>query len=98
MLRNDVEKLKIALSTRTKGDLFLPDERPVSVNPPELEDILKKPVLDKCRGPIRVALKLSLLDASKLDHVLFVGGPTFMPCVRATVADELRNLAPEKNF
>ncbi len=89
--RDTVEKVKIKLSMEQTASLSLPTMKIVDLTRVELESAIK-PILEKCRGPIRVALRESGLTADLIDHVLFVGGPTNMPCIRATVKDELKGL------
>ncbi len=91
VLKEEVEKAKIRLSARENTVLDLPGGEMAELDRGELEEVLK-PLLEKCRGPIRVALKQAGIDADTLDHVLFVGGPTHMPCVRNVVCDELLRL------
>jgi molecular chaperone DnaK len=96
MLRQEIENAKIRLSTETMTDLDLPDGKSVSLTRDELESMIA-PLLERCRGPIRIALKEAKLKASEIDHILFVGGPTYMPSVKALVIDELRKLGAREN-
>ena len=48
-------------------------------------EALVRPVLDRCAGPVRRALKDAGVDAAKLDGVILVGGATRMPLVRRFV-------------
>jgi molecular chaperone DnaK len=89
--REDVENAKIRLSKSEKTTLNLPMGGDAEITRGKLESDLR-PLLEKCRGPIQTALKLAELSAANIDYVLFVGGPTHMPCVRAVVADELKRL------
>lgn len=91
ILGEEVEKAKIRLSTQESTTLDLPGGQTVSISRSRLEEILA-PLLRRLRGPVRVALTQSGLDASQIDHVLFIGGPTNMPCVRRVVMDELQEL------
>ena len=54
----------------------------------ELERIVH-PVIEQCRQPIERALSDAKLDISKIDRLLFVGGPTRMPVVRGFFEDIL---------
>lgn len=96
MLKVELEGAKIRLSSRPTVTVELPNGQSIKLSQKKLKRILKDPILEKCRGPIRVALKQAGLEANELDHVLFVGGPTYMPCVRATVKDELKRLGAKK--
>lgn len=94
--KQEVEKAKIRLSTKPTVPLdLLVKYQTVDITREELESVLS-PLLEKCRGPIRVALQQSGLTASDLDHVLLVGGPLHMPCVRQLVIDELGKLGVKK--
>lgn len=107
-LKEEIERTKIRLSSRETAPLDLPLQT-VDLTRGELENVLNDPkysprpeerksLLEKCRGPIRVALNQAGLEANQLDHVLFVGGPTHMPCVRATVKDELERLGARRDL
>ncbi len=48
----------------------------------ELERLVE-PVLARCRGPVEQALRDAGVSASQVDRIVFVGGPTRMPVVRA---------------
>jgi molecular chaperone HscA len=50
-------------------------------------DALVRPVLERCAGPVRRAIKDAGLEASGLSGVILVGGATRMPIVRAFVRD-----------
>jgi molecular chaperone DnaK len=91
ILKEEVEKAKIRLSTREMTAVDLPGDQTVQLTRGELEETLA-PLLDKCRGPIRVALRQAGVDPSRLDKVLFIGGPSNMPCIRRLVAEELQSL------
>ncbi len=87
-LKDEVETAKIRLSTKEEAAVELPNGEFVDLTRRELEDTIS-PLLERCRGPIRSALDAAGLGARDIDHVLLVGGPTRMPCVRRLVADEL---------
>lgn len=103
----EIEKAKVNLSSLDNVPLSLPDQRTISLTQKEIEYILnarntsalnKESFLEKCRGPIRVALDSAGIDAGDIDHVLFVGGPTYMPCIRNMVKEELRKLGASGNL
>lgn len=48
----------------------------------ELERLVR-PVIDRCRGPVDQALRDARVEPRQIDRVVFVGGPTRMPMVRA---------------
>jgi molecular chaperone HscA len=58
--------------------------RPVSLTRAEMEALVQ-PVLDRCAGPVRRALKDAGLEAAALSGVILVGGATRMPLVRRFV-------------
>ncbi len=91
IIKEEVEKAKIRLSSRTSTTIELPQGQSITLTRHELEEVLS-PLLDRCRGPVRVALQQSGLEAGDLDHVLFIGGPTHMPCIRRVVREELEKL------
>ncbi len=96
--RGHVEMAKMQLSKSERANLELPDGDVVEVTRADLESVLK-PILDeKCRGPIRTALKLAQRSAREIDHLLFVGGPAHMPCLRQIVYDELRELGATRSL
>jgi molecular chaperone DnaK len=79
----EVEKAKVNLSTLDNVPLSLPDQRNIFLSQKEIEYVLNskksspqdnESFLEKCRGPIRVALNSAGIDAGDLNHVLFVGG------------------------
>lgn len=92
LFQADIEMVKTGLSVSPAAQLMLPPTgKLVPVSREELEDILS-PLLERCRVPITVALNNAELKAADIDHVLFVGGPTKMPCVRRLVHAELARL------
>jgi molecular chaperone DnaK len=89
-LLDEIEKAKIQLSDR-KQTTIIPTDPSIpefSLSQEEVRTVLSE-LLEQCRTPIRVALRQAGVDASQLDHVVLVGGPTFMPCVRQLLRDEL---------
>jgi molecular chaperone DnaK len=91
LLEAEIEKAKIRLSVREAATIDLPGRETIKLTRGELEEVLA-PLLDKCRGPIRVALEQAGIGAGSLDKVLFVGGPSAMPAVRRLVREELAAL------
>lgn len=90
-LMDEIEKMKIRLSATAITQLDGVVEHEITMKRAELEDVLAS-LLEKCRFPIRAALDEARLPAAAIDHVLLVGGPTYMPCVRSLVHDELNAL------
>lgn len=91
ILKDEVERAKIRLSARDTTMLDLPGGETVTLTQDEMEEVLS-PIVEKCRGPIRVALHQAGIGAENLDHVLLIGGPTHMKCVRKVLCDELSKL------
>lgn len=52
----------------------------------ELERIVR-PVIDRCRAPVEQALRDAGITPKEIDRIVFVGGPTRMPAVRAYFED-----------
>jgi len=91
-LRGEVERAKIRLSTEDIAHLAFAHGRgavDLVVSRAEVE-AAAMPWLDRCRAPIRIALREAGITATDVTHVLLVGGPTQMPSFRAMVADEFR--------
>lgn len=91
ILSEEIERAKIRLSQKQSTSLDLPGNQTVTMSQGELEEVLS-PILDKCRKPIGIALRQAGLRASDLDRVLFIGGPSNMPCIKKVVAQELAAL------
>jgi molecular chaperone DnaK len=91
ILAEEIERAKIRLSQKPQATIDLPGEQTVTLTQGELEEVLS-PLLEKCRRPIGIALRQAGLRASDLDKVLFIGGPSNMPCIRKVVAQELAAL------
>jgi molecular chaperone DnaK len=90
-LREAAEVAKIELSTSTTTRISLPFIGVVGSGPKHLEmeltrselERIVRPVIERCRAPLERALADSGTTASKIDRLIFVGGPTRMPAVRA---------------
>jgi molecular chaperone DnaK len=54
----------------------------------ELERLVR-PVIESCRPPVEQALQDAKITPKDIDRLIFVGGPTRMPCVRAFFEDLL---------
>lgn len=99
MLRSEVERAKIRLSKRQSTVVESPDGQSLELTRADLERLLSESAsgddqsfLAKSRTPIGVALRQANVAAKELDHVLFVGGPVHMPCIRKAVREELATL------
>jgi molecular chaperone DnaK len=85
------EVAKIELSTSTTTHVSLPYLAAVRGEPRHLEiDLTRtdlervvRPVIERCRAPVEQALHDAGIQPRDIDRVVFVGGPTRMPVVRA---------------
>src|SRR6266436_4690020 len=89
------EKAKIELSSTMTTQINLPFITASAEGPKHLDlqltraklEELTHDLLERTVGPTKAALKDSGLDASKIDHVVLVGGMTRMPVVQAKVKE-----------
>ncbi len=99
-LREAAEKAKVELSSTVSTDINLPFITADSSGPKHLTmaidraklESLVSPLIDRCRGPIRQAVKdasTKLGEDVKIDRVILVGGPTRMPIVQQFVEKEV---------
>src|SRR5438874_1871107 len=94
-LKADAEKAKIELSSTMTTQINLPFITATQEGPKHLDlqltraklEELTHDLLERTVGPTKAALADSGLDASKIDHVVLVGGMTRMPSVQAKVKD-----------
>jgi molecular chaperone DnaK len=95
-LKEAGEIAKIELSTSTTAHVTLPflaggPSGPLhfdyDLSRAELERIVR-PVVDRCRDPVLQAFHDASIEPSRIDRLVFVGGPTRMPMVR-TFFEEL---------
>jgi molecular chaperone DnaK len=85
------EAAKIELTANTTTRISLPYISVVGGEPKHLElDLMRaelerivRPVIERCRGPVEQALRDANVTPTQIDRVVFVGGPTRMPTVRA---------------
>jgi len=99
-LREAAEKAKVELSSTIQTDINLPfitadasgpKHLTLSLDRAKLESLVG-PIVDRCRGPIRQAMKdatAKLGQDVKVDRIIMVGGPTRMPIVQAFVEKEV---------
>jgi molecular chaperone DnaK len=85
----EIAKIELSTSTTTRVSLpflmaigGLPQHLELELTRAELERLVQ-PVIDRCRGPVERALADAGITPGQVDRVIFVGGPTRMPCVRA---------------
>jgi molecular chaperone DnaK len=94
-LREACEKAKIELSNILETDINLPFITADASGPKHLVmklsraklDELVRPIVEKCKESIDLALKDAKLSSSDINKIIFVGGPTRMPIVQKVVED-----------
>lgn len=94
-VREAVEKSKIELSTTLTTDINLPFISADASGPKHLTKTLTRAkleeivmsVVEKCKSPLKQAIKDAKLSTSDIDRVILVGGPTRMPLVKKFVED-----------
>jgi molecular chaperone DnaK len=89
-LRGEIERAKIRLSTEDTAHVAFAHRHgavDLVLSRAEVE-AAAAPWIDRCRGPIRIALREAGVAPADVAHVLLVGGPTQMPLFRAMVAGE----------
>jgi molecular chaperone DnaK len=85
------EIAKVELSTSTTAHVSLPYVTAVGGEPKHLEmdltrtelERIVRPVIERCRAPVQQAMQDAGLQPGQIDRIVFVGGPTRMPAVRA---------------
>ncbi len=90
-LREAAEVAKIELSTSTTTHVSLPYITAIGGEPKHLElDLTRtelerqvREVIERCRVPVEQAFSDAGLNVREIDRIVFVGGPTRMPAVRA---------------
>jgi molecular chaperone DnaK len=95
------EIAKIELSTSTTTRVNLPFLAAVKGEPRHLDLELSRatlerivhPIIERCRAPVEQALHDAGIATRDLDKLVFVGGPTRMPCVREFFEDLLQRKA-----
>jgi molecular chaperone DnaK len=94
-LREACEKAKIELSNILETDINLPFITADASGPRHLVmklsraklDELVRPIVEKCKVSINLALKDAKLASKDLSKIIFVGGPTRMPIVQKFVEE-----------
>jgi len=99
-LREAAEKAKVELSSTLSTDINLPfisadasgpKHLTMTIDRAKLESLVG-PIVDRCRGPVRQALKDATTKIGheiKVDRVILVGGPTRMPIVQQFLEKEV---------
>lgn len=90
-LKEAAEMAKIELSAGTSAHISLPYIAAADGEPKHLEmdlsrtdlERIVRPVIERCRGPVEQALRDAGIQPKDVDRIVFVGGPTRMPAVRA---------------
>nr|CBH39806.1 chaperone protein dnaK [uncultured archaeon] len=94
-LREASEKAKIELSNVLETDINLPfitadasgpKHLVMKLSRAKLEELVR-PIVDKCKTSIDLALKDAKLSSGDVTKIIFVGGPTRMPIVQKFVED-----------
>jgi len=99
-LREAAEKAKVELSSTVATEVNLPYITADATGPKHLTmkieraklESLIAPLVDRCRGPVRQAIKdasAKLGEDVKIDRVVLVGGPTRMPIVQQFLEKEV---------
>src|SRR5471030_462641 len=99
-LREAAEKAKVELSSTVATEVNLPYITADATGPKHLTmkieraklESLIAPLVDRCRGPVRQAIKdasAKLGEEVKIDRVVLVGGPTRMPIVQQFLEKEV---------
>jgi len=89
------ELAKIELTSNVTTHISLPYIAAVGGTPRHLEmdltrtelERLVRPVIERCRAPVEQALRDAGLKPADIQRIVFVGGPTRMPVVRAFFED-----------
>ena len=90
-LREAAEVAKIELSSTTTARVNLPFLSATAAGPAHFDyeftraepERLVRPVIERCREPVAQAFRDAGLQFGQIDRLIFVGGPTRMPCVRS---------------
>ena len=85
------ETAKIELTTSTTTRVNVPYIAVIGGEPKHLDleltrtdlERIVRPVIERCRGPVEQALRDAQVTPNQIDRLVFVGGPTRMPVVRA---------------
>ncbi|MEO2036828.1 MAG: molecular chaperone DnaK [Planctomycetaceae bacterium] len=94
-LREAAEKAKKELSTQQRTDINLPfitadasgaKHLQLPITRAQFEELID-PLVERCRNPVRNALKDAKLDPSQINEVVLVGGSTRVPKVLAFVKE-----------
>ncbi len=92
-LKEAAEKAKCELSTVTETSISLPFITADQNGPKHLEmtlsralfNELTRDLVERCRGPVEMAIKDAKINASQIDEVVLVGGSTRIPAIQELV-------------
>ncbi len=90
-LKEAAEVAKVELSTSTTTNITLPFLAAGPSGAVHLNDVMTRaelervvrPVIERCREPVMQAFHDANLEPNRIDRLVFVGGPTRMPMIRA---------------
>jgi molecular chaperone DnaK len=89
-IREAAEKAKIELTNVLETDISLPfitadasgpKHLSMKLTRAKLEDLVR-PIVDRCKGPLKRALEDAKLEPKDINRIILVGGPTRMPIVQ----------------
>lgn len=92
-LRVEIEKAKIELSKKEEAQIrftFSKGDVSITIHRDEIESAVD-PIINRCKGPIDIALREASLQTSDISHILLVGGPMKMPIFRRMVKEKFAN-------
>ncbi|MCM8760128.1 MAG: molecular chaperone DnaK [Candidatus Omnitrophica bacterium] len=102
-IKESAEKAKIELSSTLETEINLPFITADQTGPKHLQmkirraklEELVEPIIERCKGPVRQAIEDAKLNASGINKVILVGGPTRMPIVQKFIEDFI-GIKPER--
>ena len=94
-IKEAAEKAKIELSSVLETEINLPFVTADQNGPKHLQqkitraklEELVRPIVEKCRGPLKQALNDAKLGPQNITRIIMVGGPTRMPIIQKFVED-----------
>jgi molecular chaperone DnaK len=103
-LKEAAEKAKIELSSSQQTSVNLPFLTATDAGPLHFEASLSRakfneltaPLLERCEGPFKRAIKDAGIAMGDIDHVILVGGSTRIPAVQELVAQLTGGKEPHK--
>ncbi len=89
-LRTEIENAKIRLSRECETKVsfaFAKGDVNIVLTRQDVEAAVSS-VVERCRGPIAIALREANLQPTDVSHVVLVGGPTMMQAVQTMIIEE----------